>query len=116
MAIQNDWDLLVAIQNDWDLLFSRIEQRFGITNMKDSYTADARLGRKKTDDTYKELGQAIEDLFRKDYPDNTGIVQEQEIITFLDNCYESTDFKLAVKRKYPKRYMMQLPPSCKKKA
>ena len=66
--------------------------------MKDSYIADARLRRKKKDETYREFGQAIEDLFRKAYPDNAGILEEQAIITFFNNCHESTDFRLAVKR------------------
>lgn len=96
------YGLPVVIQNDWDSLFSRMEQRFGIMNMKDSYIADARLRRKKKDETYREFGQAIEDLFRKAYPHNIEIVEEQAIITFLDNCHESTDFRLAVKRTRPK--------------
>ena len=67
-------------------------------NMKDNYIADARLRRKKKDETSREFGQAIEDLFREVYLDNTEIVEEQAIITFLDNCHESTDFRFAVKR------------------
>ena len=70
--------------------------------MKESYIADARLRRKTKDESYREFGQAIEDLYRKAYPDNTGIVEKQAIITFLDNCHDSTDFRLAVKRTRPK--------------
>lgn len=96
------YGLPVSVQNDWDALFSRMEQRFGIMNMKASYIADARLRRKKKEESYREFGQAIEDLYRKAYPDNTEIVEEQAIITFLDNCHESSDFRLAVKRTRPK--------------
>ena len=96
------YGLPVSIQSDCDSLFFRMEQRFGIMNMKDSYIADARLRRKKKDESYREFGQAIEDLYRKAYPDNVEIVEEQAIITFLDNCHESTDFRLAVKRTRPK--------------
>ena len=92
----------MSVQNDWDALFSRMEQRFGIMNMKASYIADARLRRKKKEESYREFGQAIEDLYRKAYPDNTKIVEEQAIITFLNNCHESSDFRLAVKRTRPK--------------
>ena len=49
-------------------------------NMKDIYIADARLRRKKKDETYREFGQAIEDLFRKAYPDNAGIVEDNHHI------------------------------------
>ncbi|MCG7878550.1 MAG: hypothetical protein N0C90_19795, partial [Candidatus Thiodiazotropha endolucinida] len=96
------YGLPVSVQNDWDTLFSRMEQRFGIMNMKANYIADARLRRKKKEESYREFGQAIEDLYRKAYPDNTEIVEEQAIITFLDNCHDSTDFRLAVKRTRPK--------------
>ena len=58
------YGLPVSIQNDWDALFSRMEQRFGIMNMKASYIADARLRRKKKEESYREFGQAIEDLYR----------------------------------------------------
>ena len=48
------------------------------------------------------FGQAVEDLYRKVYPNNMDIVKEQAMITFLDNCHESVDFRLAVKRTSPK--------------
>ena len=89
-------------QNDCDLLFSKMEQRFGIINMKDSYLADARLRRKQKNETYREFGQSIEDLHRKAYPDCAEIVGELSLSIFLDNCHESADFRLAVKRTRPK--------------
>ena len=95
------YGLPVNIQNDCDALFSRMEQRFGILNMEASYIADARLRRKEKEESYREFSQAIEDLYRKAYPDNTEIVEEQAMITFLDNCHDSTDFRLAVKRTRP---------------
>ena len=55
----------MSVQNDWDALFSRMERRFGIMNIKASYIADARLKRKNKDELYREFGQAIEDLYRK---------------------------------------------------
>ena len=41
-------------------------------------------------------------MFRKAYPDNPDFVQEQALTTFLDNCYDSTDFRLSLKRTKPK--------------
>ncbi|MEW8548533.1 MAG: hypothetical protein AB2693_33955, partial [Candidatus Thiodiazotropha sp.] len=89
-------------QNDLKLLLEKLEERFGPANMKDSFIADAKLRRKRKDETYREFGQAVEDLYRKAYPNNLDIVKEQAMITFLDNCHESTDFRLAVKRTGPK--------------
>ena len=96
------YGLPLSIQGDCDSLFFHMELRFGIMNIKDSYITDARLRRKIKDESYREFGHAIEDLYRKAYPNNTRIVEEQTIITFLDNCHDSTDFRLAVKRTRPK--------------
>jgi hypothetical protein len=46
-----------------------MEQRFVIVNIKESYIADARLRSKQKKETYRELGQSIQDLLRKAYPD-----------------------------------------------
>ena len=89
-------------QNDFSVLLEKLEERFGPANMKDSFIADAKLRRKRKDETYREFGQVVEDLYRKAYPNNLDIVKEQSLITFLDNCHESTDFRLAVKRTNPK--------------
>ena len=89
-------------QNDLKLLLEKLEERFGPVNMKGSFIADAKLRRKQIDETFREFGQAVEDLYRKAYPNNMDIVKEQAMITFLDNCHESVDFRLAVKRTSPK--------------
>ena len=47
---------------------------------------------------HREFGQAVEDQYRN----NLDTVKEQSLITFLHNCHESTDFRLAVKRTNPK--------------
>ena len=90
------------IQSDCDALFMQMEQRFGLINMKDSYVADAKLRRKWKNESYREFGQAIEDLYRKAYPESAEIVREQSVSTFLDNCHDSSDFRLAVKRTRPR--------------
>ena len=89
-------------QNDLKLLLEKLEERFGLANMKDSFIADAKLRRKQKDETFREFGQAVEDLYRKAYTNNMDIVKEQAMITFLDNCHESVDFRLAVTRTSPK--------------
>ena len=89
-------------QNDFSVLLEKLEERFDPANMKDSFIADAKLRWKRKDETYREFGQVVEDLYRKAYPNNLDIVKEQSLITFLDNCHKSTDFRLAVKRTNPK--------------
>ncbi|MEW8546890.1 MAG: hypothetical protein AB2693_25525 [Candidatus Thiodiazotropha sp.] len=89
-------------QNDLTSLLARLEERFGPANMKDSFIADAKLRRKREDESYREFGQVIEDLYRKAYPNNLDIVKEQSLQTFLDNCHESKDFRITVKRTDPK--------------
>ena len=60
-------------------------------DIKNSYLTKARLRRKKNSR-----------IFQKAYPDNTEIVEKQAINTFPENCYDTSDFRLAVKRTRPK--------------
>ena len=90
------------VQTDWELLMTQLEERFGSRYMKESYIADAKLRRKQKTESYREFGQALEDLYRKAYPNNLDFVKEQALTTFLDNCHDSVDFRLSVKRACPK--------------
>ena len=96
------YGLPTSEQSDLELLLVRLGECFGPTNMKDSFIADAKLRRKSKDESYCEFGQLVEDLYRKAYPNNLDIVKEQSLQTFLDNCHESTDFCLTIKRTDPK--------------
>lgn len=57
--------------------------------------------RKQRNESYREFAQTVEDLYRRAYPSNPDIVKEQALATFLDNCHESRDFRMAVKRTHP---------------
>ena len=87
---------------DWDNLTTALDARFGHKAMKESYVAEAKLRRKKETESFRDFGQAIEDLFRRAYPDNREHVQESSMKTFMDNCSVVEDFRLAVKRTHPK--------------
>lgn len=96
------YGLPLNMQNDWYSLMEKLERRFGIANMKDTYVADAKLRRKRRGESFREYGQDLEDLFRKAYPDNPDFVKEQALTTFLDNCHDSSDFRLSLRRTKPK--------------
>lgn len=87
---------------DYNSLKAALNQRFGHTALKDSYIAEAKLRRKRDTETFRDFGQAIEDLYRRAYPDNREYVSESSMKTFLDNCSGNDDFRLAVKRTRPK--------------
>ena len=70
--------------------------------MKERYIAEANLRQKQTTESFRDFGQALEDLYRRAYPNNPEIVQESAIKTFLNKCGQSEDFRLAVKRTKPK--------------
>ena len=91
-----------TILQDYNSLKNAINQRFGHTALKDSYIAEAKIRRKRDNETFRDFGQAIEDLYRRAYPDNREYVSESSMKTFLDNCSVSDDFRLAVKRTRPK--------------
>ena len=48
-----------------------------------------------------DFGQAVESLFRLAYPENLDVVTENALTTFLENCSDYADFRMAVKRTIP---------------
>lgn len=64
---------------------------------------EAKLRKKRDTESFRDFGQAIHDLYRRVYPNNRDYVQEGSVKTFLDNCSEIEDFRLAVKRTRPER-------------
>ena len=97
-----DYGLSDSERNDWESLITALDARFGHKAMKESYVAEAKLRRKKGTESFRDFGQAIEDLYRRAYPDNREHVQESSMKTFMDNCSDTEDFRLAVKRTRPK--------------
>ena len=89
-------------RDDWESLITAFDARFGHKAMKESYVAEAKLRRKKGTESFRDFGQAIEDLYRRAYPDNREHVQESSMKTFMDNCSGTEDFRLTVKRTRPK--------------
>ena len=96
------YGLLDSERSDWESLITALDARFGHKAMKESYVAEAKLRRKKGMESFRDFGQAIEDLYRRAYPDNREHVQESSMKTFMDNCSDTEDFRLAVKRTRPK--------------
>ena len=86
----------------WDILLQKMELRFGHSNMKEAYLVEAKLRKRKPGESFRDLGQSIEDLYRRAYPNSSDTVQENSIKTFLDACGESEEFRLAVRRSRPK--------------
>ena len=78
-----------------------MEERFGLLAMRDSYIAEAKLRRKESDENYRHFGQAVESLSRRAYPENLDVVRENALTTFLENCSDSADFRMAVKQTRP---------------
>ena len=89
-------------RSDYSNLKSALDERFGHRAMKESYVAEAKLRRKRESESFRDFGQAIEDLYRRAYPSNREYVQESSMKTFMDNCSSDEDFRLAVKRTRPK--------------
>ena len=96
------YGLPMEIRNNWTELKRAMDDRFGHRAMKESYVAEAKMRKKKHRETFRDFGQAIEDLYRKAYPDNRDYVQESSMKTFLDNCSEDHEFRFAVKRTRPR--------------
>ena len=92
----------LVIQKNYDRLKQKMDERFGHTAMKEKYITEAKLRKRQANESLRDFGQAIEDLFRRAYPSNPVIVEENSIKYFLDKCGQSEEFRLAVKRMRPK--------------
>ena len=90
------------VLGDYQSLKNALNQRFGHTALKESYIAEAKLRRKRTNESFRDFGQAVEDLYRRAYPTNRETVGSNSLKTFLDNCSDNEDFRLSVKRTRPK--------------
>ncbi|CAC5417178.1 unnamed protein product [Mytilus coruscus] len=91
----------VIIQRDYNRLKRKMEERFGHTAMKERYVTEAKLRKRQPEESLRDFGEAIEDLYRRAYPGNPEIVEENSIKAFLDKCGQSEDFRLGVKRTRP---------------
>ena len=91
------YGLPMEIRNNWTELKRAMDDRFGHRAMKKSYVAEAKMRKKKQSETFRDFGQAIEDIYRTAYPDNRDYVQESSMETFLDNCSEDHKFRFAEK-------------------
>ena len=79
--------------------------------------AEAKLRKRQAGESLRDFGQALEDLYRRAYPENSDIVEENAMKAFLDKCGQSEDFRLAVKMtRPPRRYRKLLSTRCKKNA
>ena len=90
------------VLSDYNQLVHQIDNRFGHKAMKESYVAEAKMRKKLKNESFRDFGQAIADLYRRAHPGNRDYVEEASLKTFLDNCSYEDDFRLAVKRTRPK--------------
>ncbi|CAC5405911.1 unnamed protein product [Mytilus coruscus] len=79
-----------------------MNDRFGHAAMKERYIADAKLRRRQPGESLRDFGQAIEDLYRRAYPNNPDIVEENAMKSFLDRCGQNEEFRLNIKRTRPR--------------
>ncbi|VDH93921.1 Hypothetical predicted protein [Mytilus galloprovincialis] len=77
--------MTLIIQGDFEHLKRKMEERFGHTAMKERYVTEATLRKRKPEESLRDFGQAIEDLYRRTFPGNPEIVEENCIKAFLDN-------------------------------
>ena len=90
------------IQREYNRLKQKMEKRFGHSAMKERYVTEAKLRKRQPCESLRDFGQAIADLYRRAYPGNPEIAEENSIKAFLHKCGQSEDFRLAVKRTRPR--------------
>lgn len=90
-----------CVLQSYELLVENMDKRFGHRVMKESYIAEAKMRRKMKTESFRDFGQSIADLYRRAHPNNREYVEEASLKTFMDNCSDNEDFRLAVKRTRP---------------
>jgi hypothetical protein len=68
-----------------------VQMRFGHSAVKKRYVTEDKLRKREPCESLRDFGQAIEDLYRRAYPGNPEIVEENSIKAFLDKCGQSED-------------------------
>ena len=58
------------------------------------------MRKKGKGESYCEFGHVIEGLYRKALPGNPEFIQDQKV--FLDNCNDSSNLRILVKRTFPR--------------
>ncbi|VDI69914.1 Hypothetical predicted protein [Mytilus galloprovincialis] len=86
------YGLPLIIQRNYQRLAEKLNDRFGHAAMKERYIADAKLRRRQPGESLRDFGQAIEDLYRRAYPNNPDIVEENAMKSFLDRCGQNEEF------------------------
>lgn len=61
----------------------KMEQRIGHSAMKERYIADAKIRKRQSEESLRDFGKAIEDLYRRAYPENPDIVEENANKSFF---------------------------------
>ena len=95
------YGLPLVIQRNYERLLEKMEQRFGHTVMKEHYIAEAKLRHRNVNESLRDFGQALEDLYRRAYPNSPDLSEEPAITAFLGKCGRAEEFRLAVKRTKP---------------
>lgn len=75
-----------------------MDERFGHTAIKEMYVTEAKLRKRKLEESVIHFRETIHNLYRKAYPYNPNIVDEIYIKDFLDKCKQSEYVCLAIKR------------------
>jgi hypothetical protein len=51
--------------------------------------SEAKLRKRQAGESLRDFGQALEDLYRRAYPETPDIVEENAIKAFLDKCLQT---------------------------
>ena len=95
------YGLTEDVLSDYEMFKQHMDDRFGHKAMKESYIAEAKLRKKGKDESFRDFGQSLADLYRRAHPNNRDYVEEISLKTFMDNCSDDDEFRLAVKRTRP---------------
>ncbi|CAC5390375.1 unnamed protein product [Mytilus coruscus] len=69
----------LIIQRDYERLKQNMEERFGHTAMKERYVTEAKLKKKQPEESLRDFEQAIEDLYRRAYPNTPEIIKKNSV-------------------------------------
>lgn len=90
-----------------------MNRRFGHKAMKESYITEAKLRFKKHGETFRDFRQAIQDLYRRTYPESREYVQEASLKNFLDNLVNMRSFASLSREQDQRPLMKRFRQQCK---
>lgn len=106
----------LIVQRDYCRLKEKIKVRFGHSALKERFVTEAKLKKRQPNESLRDFGQAIEDLYRRAYPDNPEILKRTALNPFSTSAANQKNSDLLFKGQGQRPCKRRLSTPCRRSA